>query len=64
MDAPGSTNHPVLPGGVRRLRRLHPGVRLQASLERRPDWSAAGGAHRCAHSELFFLIFFKDFKCL
>lgn len=51
MDAPGPTDHPVLPGGIRLLRWLHPGVRLQAPLERRSDWSAAGGAHRCAQRE-------------
>lgn len=62
MDAPGPTDHPVLPGGVRPVRRLHPGVRQQASLERRSDRSAAGGAHRCAHREFHLHTLRTDFS--
>lgn len=51
MDTTGATNHPVLPGGVRAVRRLHARVRLQAPLERRAGWAPAGGAHRRAHRE-------------
>lgn len=46
-----AANHPVLPGGLRSVCGLHPGLRLQAPLERRADGAAAGRACRRAQRE-------------
>ena len=62
-----AANHPVLPGGLRSVRGLHPRLRLQAPLERRADGAAAGRACRRAQREsaveTFIMRFLRDLHC-